>query len=829
MSLTEFKKYLKTEKLQKLHKLKLELDDAYYNTGKSTFPDDRYDMLKEAIAKRDPKYVPPVGAKVREGENRAELPYWLGSADKITPEQPEVLERWLKNNKSDNYVITEKLDGVSCLYTHKNGIVKLYTRGDGEVGADISYLAGFFSLPELPEKEEIVIRGELIMPKTIFESRYKNTYKNPRNMVSGLLSGKTARQGLKDIRFVTYEIVADFGANLSVQLQKLKKLNFWTVQYRIVQKLSVNNLLKILNELKSISLYELDGIMVQSVEPYDRNTSGNPSYSFAFKAMSEEDIIETEVLDIEWNVTKWGQIKPVVIVNPIDSKGVTINRATGHNASYVEENSLGPGAVIKITRSKDVIPYIVDVVIQAEKPKMPNIPYVWDKNHVNILSQTFDSEMCIKVISDIFSKLGIKHVSEATVKKLFANGLDNFFKIIGASKERLLQVPEFHEKSAERIYTNIRSGLTNVKTSTLLGASGVLGYGIGEKRIEALLLDIPNLFDKADKIRETEIIQTIEKVEGFSEIMAKKVATNLKYGKLFLKKMEKYCTFAQSNRVSEDMHGLTFVATGFRDKNLENDVKARGGKFTSAISKKTTALIVAKKGGEKPTGKLLKAQQLGIPIYTKGEFMEKYLEKKEEKEKKVEKIQNDTKKYLSEKSWYEFFPCGMKTDFTALWNLKPKIKPKLRIYGELIETPRYFQSYGISYKFSGVDNKADEIPDEIKPISEYIHEKGYQANQILANWYENGLNYISAHSDDETQIIPSSPIVSLSLGETRKFRIREKGTKKIILDVDLGDNTIFVMGGDFQKEFTHEIVKVNGAKGKKIGKRINLTFRLFKK
>lgn len=619
-------KFLKKASLEDLKKLKLQADDLYYNTGETSLEDNEYDLLKEEIEKRDPTYRPGVGAKLREGENRVELPYWLGSADKITPEDVDKLDRWLTDNKAPSYIISEKLDGVSCLLVVKDGKVSMYTRGDGSVGADISYLAPYFSLPEI--KEDIAVRGELIIKKSTFQNKYYKTgsrqYKNARNMVSGLIGAKIARTGLEDISFVVYEIVGDSMPSPLEQLIKLKTYGFNVVKYEVAKKIDMDVLSRVLSVYKADSQYEIDGIIIQANNPYDRNTDGNPSYLFAFKMTFLDAIHEVKVLDIEWNVSKWGQIKPVAIIEPLDLGDVTISRATAHNAKYVVENSLGPGAVIKVTRSKDVIPYIVEVLVQAEEPMLPDIQHVWDKNRVNIMTKEDDNTMCIKIVADFFAKLGIKHVSEATVSKMYNNGLDNLMKIIGASKERLLQVPEFQEKSAERIYTNIRNGLRSVKMSTIIGASGVLGYGIGVKRVETLLHAVPDLLEIHETKTREELLHIVTSVEGFSDLTAEKIIDNLSYASKFVEKMRKYTTIKEQVKISSSLQGKKFVMTGFRDKKLEEDISQRGGKVTSTVSKATSMVIVAEKS-DKLTGKLEKASQIGIPILTKTEFILKYI------------------------------------------------------------------------------------------------------------------------------------------------------------------------------------------------------------
>lgn len=616
LSIQDLKSYLHTENLDILHKLKTELDDIYYNTGNSTLEDQRYDMLKDILKKRDPNYIIPVGAKLREGENRTRIPFWLGSADKITPEEPKILEKWLSDNKSP-YIISEKLDGVSCLLVNKNNKINLYTRGDGHIGADISYLVPYFNLPKnLPD---IVVRGELIISKEVFETKYKDknvngrVYRNPRNMVSGLVGAKTARQGLTDINFITYEIIS---SNMlpNIQLSELEILNFSVVKYENVENLSMELLSEKFISFKEKSEYDLDGIIVISDNLYTRNTSGNPSYMFAFKMLTDDAIHTTEVLSVEWNISKWGQLKPVVIVKPVVLKDITIQRATAHNAKYIKDNSLGKGAIIKITRSKDVIPYILSVV-KPSNPEYPEIPFAWDKNEVNIFATNLDNVMCIKLIAGIFEKLGIKHVSEATVSKMFENDLDDFIKIIKADKAKLSKIPGFHEKSVDRIYTNIHKGLQNVKLPTFLGASGIFGFGIGRKRIESLLQEVPDLLELDKKTAKVKIM----KVQGFSDKTADKVANNLQYAVKLIRLTEGYITFKEGEKKSNELQGKKFVMSGFRSKELEELIVSKGGKVTTSVSKQTSGVIIAN-AGEKSSGKVKKAIELGVPIILKEDF-----------------------------------------------------------------------------------------------------------------------------------------------------------------------------------------------------------------
>ena len=186
---------------------------------------------------------------------------------------------------------------------------------------------------------------------------------------------------------------------------------------------------------------------------------------------------------------------------------------------------------------------------------------------------------------------------------------------------------------------------------------------------------------------------------------------------------------------------------------------------------------------------------------------------------------------LNEDSWIHTLPfkCEEFVPFNELWQIHPEEYNDIMMMGKLIKTPRWQQTYGRSYNFSGVNHVALDIPDIILPYLHFVNNLGYgEFNQILINWYENGLHYIGSHSDDTTQLKKNSPIISISIGAERIFRFRSKITKKTVLDISLSDGIIVVMGGECQKDFKHEIPKITGEKALKIKPRINFTFRQFK-
>ena len=183
---------------------------------------------------------------------------------------------------------------------------------------------------------------------------------------------------------------------------------------------------------------------------------------------------------------------------------------------------------------------------------------------------------------------------------------------------------------------------------------------------------------------------------------------------------------------------------------------------------------------------------------------------------------------LSDTSWIlrGKIPNTLPYNFEILWGLHPDEYAVIKMFDKFVKTPRYQQNYLKSYEFAGVRNEALPLPVEFMPFFDWSNTLGFGTfDQALVNWYEDGLHYIGAHSD--TEVVQKNTIMSISLGEIRTFRIRNKSTKQIVKDIEMTDKSYIVMGGNMQQEFTHEVVKVQGNKGKQMNRRINITFRSF--
>ena len=632
LSKSKFEQSLKKIRIDSLKEIKSYLDDKYYNTGeKCEFTDQQYDILKDYIIKNDKDYENIIGSKIREDNNRVTLPLYLGSLDKIKLEDTNKLENWLEKYKYEEYIISDKLDGVSALFISKEGNMKLYTRGDGIIGADITHLIKY--IIDIPKKlkEDIAIRGELIIKKEVFENKYSDKFANARNMVSGLVNSKSLREGVKDINFIGYEII-DIQKNIELktqikpfeQFKKIKELGFTLVRNHKINNIEMDLLSEILLKNLSKNEYEIDGIIIQSNQEYIRNIKDNPKYQFAFKMTLDSNLIEAVVEEVEWNISKHKIIKPRIRIKPVNLNGVKITYATGFNAKYIFTKSIGSGSIVKITRSGDVIPFIVEVIKCSDKPDMPIIEYTWGENNVDIIvKDDIDNISDIKMISSFFQNMDIKCVSEATVERMYNYGLTNLKKIFEASISDFEKIDRFGPKLAEKIYNNIHNGLKNISIDILLGSSCVFGYGMGKRKIKVLMDEIPDLFTIYKKLTKEELLNKINKLEGFSNITSQKILDNIEKADKFLKDIDKFVIYKNIKSDNINSHNKlkdkTYLFSGFRDKELEAKIISNGGKIVTSISKNLSFLII-KEYLEKDSLKVQKAKDLNIPILLKDEF-----------------------------------------------------------------------------------------------------------------------------------------------------------------------------------------------------------------
>jgi NAD-dependent DNA ligase/DNA polymerase/3'-5' exonuclease PolX len=621
-----------------LSKLLREANTAYYAEGTDTQPlmtDNEYDILREYTLKHYPKNKAAkeghTKSTIKVEKNKIPLPYEMWSMDKIKP-NTDTLLKW-KQTYTGPYVISCKLDGISALFSTEKKELKLYTRGDGLIGQDISHLIPYLKLPV--QSQDLVIRGEIIIKKLVFEAKYAKQFANPRNFVAGLVNKKTIDPAIMaDLSFVAYEVIKPV-LKPSAQLALLSEGEAVEVVKHLTlpsTELSNERLSEILIQWRSDYAYEIDGIICIDDKIYPR-TTGNPAHAFAFKMVLSDQVAEALVTDVIWTPSKDGYLKPRVQIEPLTLGGVTIEYATGFNARFIVDKQIGVGALIRLIRSGDVIPHITAVIQPATQPLMPTVPYEWNATQVDILltDKANDATVKEKTISGFFTHLAVDGLGPGNIKRMIEAGYDTVPKILALSEADFLKVEGFQTKLAHKIHTNIAQQIQKATLPELMHASNLFGRGFGTKKLQLILDAYPLIL--TDPLPPPTKVAKISTVNGLAQKTAEQ----------FVKEIPAFVSFLQSAHleakltppagaaptttnkpINKDhpLYGKKWVMTGFRDKTLIQDLLNVGSEQGSSVNKKTALVIV--KDLDEDNVKVSEAQKLGIPIMTPAQVRTTY-------------------------------------------------------------------------------------------------------------------------------------------------------------------------------------------------------------
>jgi NAD-dependent DNA ligase len=538
---------------------------------------------------------------------------------------------------SEPYVISAKLDGVSGMIDFDRK--RMYTRGDGNIGQDVTPLLSLVNIGTPINTKGLCVRGEFIMKPSTFEAKYKPLgASNPRNLVSGIVNSKTADPAkCADVDFICYEVLSPSGLTQSEQLELLAIRGFNVVynnnQFKKCQ-LNAEFLTSLLLTWRECMVeYEIDGIIVTcDATPFPHKSSGNPEHSFAFKTASGGQEEEVTVIDVIWTPSQDGYLKPRVRFEPVAIGGVVVEYATGFNGAFIRDSGIGVGAVVRLIRSGDVIPYITETITPAATPLMPDPlifgEYGWTSSGVDLVLVNPENSDVVreKNITGFFTSLGVDGLSGGNVKRLSSAGYDTIKKILNMSPADFLKVDGFKDKMAAKLYTNIQEKFKSSTLQQVLVGSNLIGRGFGEKKIAKIFQEYPNVLKErnADKLAA---------IPGFSHRTAAEFVQNVPRFMAFLGEIGWEGGMAGlvtqtpppvSGMAGTPLAGKSVVLTGFRDKELEAAIAARGGNVAGTVSKNTYALIVKNKEDSK-SAKYVSAVKLGIPIYEPATFREKYI------------------------------------------------------------------------------------------------------------------------------------------------------------------------------------------------------------
>lgn len=618
----------------------METANAYYYNETPLMNDNEFDIIKEYVERKYPKNtaLANIGAPIT--KNKVKLPYEMASMDKIKPDTG-ALTQWKQKYKGP-YVLSCKLDGVSGLYViaEKGGEAKLYTRGDGKVGQDVSHLISAIHLSAITHLDQtypVAVRGEFILPKKIFDEKYKDAFANPRNLVSGIVNSKTIDDKTRDLHFVAYEVV-DPPMKPSAQMAQLATLRHEVVMHRTVSgptDLTNEMLSELLLDWRKNYMYEIDGVIVTDDQVYPRK-SGNPDHAFAFKMVISDQMAEAKVVDVIWTPSKNGMLKPRVRIEPIKLGGVTIEYATGFNGKFIEDNKIGIGALIQIVRSGDVIPYIKNVSVPAETAKMPDMAYTWNETHVDILLENREENETVleKNITGFFVYLEVDGLSSGNVKRIMKAGYTSVAQILKMSKEDFAKVEGFQTKTVDKIYQGIHAKVDAASLLDIMVASNRMGKGMAKKKLQPILEAFPDILTTSESPAQK--IEMLKSIKGIGSENAKEFVENIGPFLAFLKecdlesKLQRNAVVSPKNvdvatnvDVTHPLYQKKIVMTKIRDKEIIEALAKYGATLEDTMKKDVFVLVVKSK--DDMSSKMDFAKKNGIPIMTPEEFKATYM------------------------------------------------------------------------------------------------------------------------------------------------------------------------------------------------------------
>lgn len=626
-----------------------EANDMYRN-GAPIMSDKEFDDLVQRLFETNPdnewfrKSVQdqtPISRKEK-------LPLPMYSLEKI--KSYEEFLRWVKSvclDSNDNLVITPKYDGISlCVNEITNHAL---TRGDGEVGQccdhHFKHVKGNQGRKMCPEGYYSF--GEIIFSKKDFlRIKDETEYKSARNAAAGIINSDEVSPYSSALSYVRYGCNEE-NKNKKRQLEDLNtyintsvKAEFTVLQVAslIQNKETFKTTMQTLFD-KMTNEYKCDGLVIDIDDWKKRNELGrlpnnNPRYAIAYKDPDWSEREETVVESVKWQISKDGRLAPVIIVSPIDLCGATITKCTAYNARYVKDNNIVRGANVVICRSGDVIPkHLKTLSYNIKENPLPGRcpscgkPLFWDENKVDIVCENITCpDILLAECVHFFSVLDFKEFREPTIKKLFYEGYRDPIDMIRITQNDLSEIEGLGPVAAKvlsRQFEELKKKGTNL--AKLLTALNLFSGKIAEKTCQKIL-DSLKLYTKKDVDK---YLEQIEDAEYIIEEPIEGVGSSTKsvfvLGMLLWKTLDlKDIPITYYGLEEKSFDGqMTIVFTGFRNKDWEHQLTSKGHKIGSSVSKKTTCVVVKEKGNG--TTKEMKAESLGVPIFTAEEFKNKFL------------------------------------------------------------------------------------------------------------------------------------------------------------------------------------------------------------
>ena len=625
----------------------------YYTKDAPSVSDSEYDQLYRELVSLEEQYpneiLPEspthrVGGKVLDGFEKYQHQYPLYSLQDAFSRAELVAfdERVRKEFPDASYLCELKIDGLSISLAYENGIlVAGATRGDGSIGENITEnLKRVKDIPlTLPKPLTITVRGECYMPKASFDAvnqlRQENgeaEFANPRNAAAGTLrqldTSVVAKRNLAT--FLYQEANPTTEATQEDVLEKLSQLGFSVNEKRVLASTidQVWDFIEKIGQERDSLPYEIDGIVIKvndlAVQEELGFTVKAPKWAIAYKFPAEEK--EAQLLSVDWTVGRTGVVTPTANLTPVQLAGTTVSRATLHNVDYIREKDIRKDDTVIVYKAGDIIPAVLRVV---ESKRVSD-------EHLDVPSQCpscqsdllhFEDEVALRCINPLCpaqimeglahfasrDAMNISGLGPAVVEKLFAKDLvQDVAGIYRLSIEDLLQLENFKEKSANKLYNAIQASKSNSAEKLLFG----LGIRhVGSKASRILLEkfhDIPSLAQAEQ--------EEIASIDSLGMVIAKSLHSYFAQEgtQILLKELEEAGVNLAylGEKVAADavLSGKTVVLTGKLETLTRTQAKEKllrlGANVAGSVSKKTDLVIAGADAGSK----LAKAQELGIEI-----------------------------------------------------------------------------------------------------------------------------------------------------------------------------------------------------------------------
>lgn len=507
--------------------------EAYYN-GEEIMSDSEFDALEEKLGLSNGKSY--VGSK-HNPSYTIKHPVIMGSLNKVQiHEANNGLIRWRRYLNDINKVTkcidrgtiyTPKYDGCSFeVKFNGKGIINASTRGDGEYGRDITKLISYlFKRDNISFRcdKDRLIRGEVLLKKEIYLSKYANEYKNPRSFVSGILNSdwttdKDYINKVKDLDYVVYDYRVNIYGN------KWKDLDFYRLDKVILNiedhlpklyfcktsmdKTGFKDIYKRMERYRDEGPYTLDGFVIKPMEMY-RHQAARPYPDDCLAVKFIPQTQPTTVVDIEWNLGKTGEYTPVVIVDPIIMDGKVITRASGHNYGCLISNNISIGTKIVLSLAGDIIPFIYKVV-DTKKFSTSNLklPSEYKIDGVHLMSVLNKIDRVENSFINSVITLNIPTIGEKKAKQIFeyikSNNPEEFTKKVThilLLKDSILFKALGGGKTGENGLKGLKNIINTITLSEIIQSCNFEGCGkVASDQIENMFLGLPyNLKGLASK------------------------------------------------------------------------------------------------------------------------------------------------------------------------------------------------------------------------------------------------------------------------------------------------------------------------------------------